>query len=246
MNYSYITLLSSKDYLPGVLALHESLKDVQSRFPFAVGVTDNIYEDKIIDILQQNGCVVHCIPTLEYCQQTKKWCIDHDWNEAIFNTASKISLFELTEYDKLVYIDADTFVLENIDDLFGYPDTSMVSYHEDDYNMGFSGLMVFQPKYHHTDFYKILLENTICCDGNLLGHMWNACKTDPRYQIPREYLVTYDATQANTWILSHQVKCVHFLNHPKPWKQPGDISVLDVHYKQLIDRLQDKYNLDSI
>ena len=40
---AYITLLSTNEYLDGVLALYQSLQDVGSKYPLVVAVTNNIH-----------------------------------------------------------------------------------------------------------------------------------------------------------------------------------------------------------
>jgi len=41
-------------------------------------------------------------------------------------TFSKLNIWKIVDYDKLVYLDADTIVLENIDNLFNYEELSAV------------------------------------------------------------------------------------------------------------------------
>ena len=40
---AYITVLTTNEYLDGVLALYQSLKDVGSKYPLVVGITSNIF-----------------------------------------------------------------------------------------------------------------------------------------------------------------------------------------------------------
>jgi hypothetical protein len=102
----------------------------------------------------------------------------------------------LSEWDKLLYIDADTLVIKNIDSLFNYPDGSMVKYPDDPW--GFSGLFIIEPKNHdEIELYFHLLQNVNCFDGDLLGKLWFYIRTSPRHQIPEEYLIPYSATNLN-------------------------------------------------
>lgn len=41
-------------------------------------------------------------------------------------TFTKLNIWKFVDYDKLVYLDADTIVLENIDNLFNYEELSAV------------------------------------------------------------------------------------------------------------------------
>lgn len=243
-NYAYITLLSTLDYLPGVLVLGESLKRVNSVYPFAVGVTEDIYE-QALPVLQKAGCIVEKIHHLEYSDMMKKHALKQ-WGEScksVFNTASKISLFELNDYDKLVYIDADTIVLQNVDELFNWPDGSMAKHPVDDY--GFTGLMVFTPAHHKVELYKILIRETNCADGDLLGELWFQTKYNPAYHIPSEYMEQYHCGLINE---SHvnDYKIIHFCNNPKPWQKEFNILSADwytYYYSTLLNYVQNKYGV---
>ena len=232
-NYAYVTLLSSQDYLLGVLVLNESLKRVNSFFPLVVGITDELY-DYNAPILTDAGCYTERIERLTYHQSIiDKW--GNTKYKSVLNTASKISLFKLNKWDKLVYIDADCLVLQNIDDLFNWPDGSMLRYSSEQF--GFSGLMVFCPCFHNVEYYEIIMKNTGCTDGNLFGDLWFCAKSNPAYQIPHNYLMTYDSLAKDKMLNVYprdyrDCKVIHFVNQPKPWV---DITAFDqsfwyVHY----------------
>ena len=210
---AFITLLSTEDYLDAVLVLNRSFKEVESKYPFICGVTESLKDNyEVISQLQRAGIKIEIIKNLEYSQAVKdKWP-----NHTVLNTASKISLFELTQYEKLVYIDADTMLLENIDDVMDYPDGSMIgpapSEKGDEY--GFTGMFVFIPKYHRVDFYKCLLANFPCADGDMLGSLWFFTRTSPIHRIPYAYCMHY------TYYIheDNKAKVIHFCNEQKPWK----------------------------
>jgi len=78
----------------------------------------------------------------------------------------------LIQYDKLIYLDADTKVFRNIDDLFDYPDGSMLIPSGEEDIGGHTALMVFSPINHDYDFYRQIINNLICADGDMLGKLW--------------------------------------------------------------------------
>ena len=51
---TYISVLSTNDYLPGVLVVNKCLKLTKAQFPFTVLVTDNI-SCNTISILEKNN-----------------------------------------------------------------------------------------------------------------------------------------------------------------------------------------------
>lgn len=119
--------------------------------------------------------IVENILPLEYSSMMKEK-FQNTTRSNILYTASKIQVFTLKEWDKMVYIDADTIFLQNADELFEYPDGAMIKYPNDPY--GFSGLFVFCPGNHdEDDFYPTVMREHFCADGDLLGKFWFFVKT---------------------------------------------------------------------
>ncbi len=201
---AFITLISTEDYIDGALVLQKSLRAVNSQYPLVVALTEDLYNLKNVRRLQSENIYIEKINRLEYSERTKRNTADP--NASVLNTASKIELFRLGWYDKLVYLDADMIVLENVDNLFDYPDGSMIGIPGE--YMGFTACMVFEPRRHQYEWYKILLQNVPAYDGNLIGNLWVQCK-HPAFQIP----VDYCNSDKNK-----DCKIFHFINNPKPWQ----------------------------
>lgn len=207
----YITLLSSEDYLIAVLCLAYSLQVVKSQYPLIVLTTDNLEnDDKIIDILCSAPNIIHVtVSSLEYCDKIKQ-----DWKgHSVLNTASKIQIFLLKDWYKLVYIDADTLIINNIDNLFeDYLDGSMIKYPDQRY--GFSGLFIIEPWRHEEDnFYKFLLQTQECFDGDLIGKLWFFIRTSKSHQIPPSYLWDF----RTSYHIPKDTKVIHYVGEYKPW-----------------------------
>lgn len=218
--------MSSEDYIEGVLVLNESLKRVGSKYPLLVAVTENIY-DKCFNRLRNAGALPAKINKLFYSEKTYE-DVKRKWpdQKSVLNTASKLNIFSFTDWDKLVYIDADVLVLKNMDELFSYRDCSMIKYNDDD--MGFTGLFVIEPSHHYMQFYFTLMANENCFDGDLFGHLWMPFITyNKDYQIPEHYLGYVD----NNYDI---IKSVHFCNSPKPWQNTYDFNSIN-------SRLSKKY-----
>lgn len=182
-NYIYVTLLSSEEYIWGVLSLNKSLKNVKSRYPLIVCLTNDIMNKNIINILINENINYIPVRKLQYKNNSEQG--------TVLNTASKIHIFNLKQFDKIVYIDADTLVLKNIDDLFDYPNGSIVMWPESD--LGMSGLFVVTPhpaQHQLYEFYEYLIENMDgITDGTLIGNLFFPCLDNKNYQIPIEYLI---------------------------------------------------------
>jgi glycogenin glucosyltransferase len=118
MNCSYVSLLTTDRYVPGARVLHHSLK-TRSQYPFLLLITPNISEPARQELARSGirYAVVHPIanPT------GVKW--GHRW----FYNYSKLHIFGLLGLDKIVFLDADMLVTQNIDDLFQRPHMSAVN-----------------------------------------------------------------------------------------------------------------------
>ena len=125
MHYAYITLLSTDNYLEGVLVLNESLKLVNSKYKLVVLVTSQV-SHSVESTLNRLG-----IPTIHKEKNilpSKKLQVQNErvgynyWN----NTFDCLLVFDLIEFDKIVFLDSDMMVIENIDELFDKPHMSAV------------------------------------------------------------------------------------------------------------------------
>lgn len=103
---TYATLLSSNDYLPGIIGLNYSLKKVNSIFPLLVIATDNL-SSSTFEILTKEKINFRVVPTLLYENRTI-------WE----NTINKFYIYSMEEYKKICFLDADIIVTKNIDCLF--------------------------------------------------------------------------------------------------------------------------------
>lgn len=131
---SYVTLIANPDYVPGAKALARSLRMVRSRWPLTVltlGAFDGLAE------LEALGCTVRLIenvPLSESFQARHTREAQHarapftkgskpNFHNPLFNFA-KLRLWELEQFRKVVFLDADTLVIRNIDRLFRFPEFS--------------------------------------------------------------------------------------------------------------------------
>ena len=139
---AYITLLSTESYLPGVLALHESLKRTGTPYPFVTAVSAHI-SPEIDTVLERAGIIVRRIPETTAIPKDMVANNGH-WG----HTFDKVHLFGLPGFSKLVYVDSDMIVLENMDELFDKPHMSAVAAGrlvDTDSTRLNGGLMVIEP-----------------------------------------------------------------------------------------------------
>ena len=121
MKYSYITLLSDDSYIYGVMLLNKSLKDVNTQYPLEVLVTSNVTKP-ILNILEQLQLKYYIINPLQSDEMIKyNSKINSKFAKTWSLSLTKLEIFKMTQYDKIIYLDADIMVLKNLDHLFKYP-----------------------------------------------------------------------------------------------------------------------------
>lgn len=104
----FATYLSDDKYLIGARVLLQSIKNTESEHPFVVLVSNEV-SLSTKNILLAEGCKikeVDVVPNPNSNEIRYKWVY------------SKLRAWELTEYERIVFLDADTIVLKNIDELF--------------------------------------------------------------------------------------------------------------------------------
>ena len=224
MNQVFVTLLSSEDYIAPVLILNRNLKDLNSQYPLLVMVTENILP-KAQKYLNAENIFYKKVNFLEYSEETKI----RDAGTYLLNIASKMNVFTLTEYDKVVFIDADSIFLQNIDELFNYPDGAM--YAEPNHDEGFAALFVCTPRNHNLDYYMALLHTQYMWESDLLGKLWFPFKSNADYQISTNYFLNITIENLDYWDFRY-VKGIHFCYHYKPWKYQTVENYLIDYYKE--------------
>jgi inositol 3-alpha-galactosyltransferase len=110
---AYVTFLAGTgDYWKGVVGLAKGLRAVKSAYPLVVAVLPDVPEAHRRALLSQ-GCVVREVQPVYPPESQTRFA----WAYYIINY-SKLRIWELVEYERMVYLDADVQVYENIDHLF--------------------------------------------------------------------------------------------------------------------------------
>lgn len=147
---SYITVLSTDNYIDGVLILAKSLSEVKSSYSLLV-IASPILKSETYKKLEEAGIEYKIdtrdiqLPVLTE-EKNERFGLEH-WNYSFM----KLCIFDKIDYEKLIYLDADMMICENIDDLFECPNMSAViagGRHENNkhWTKLNSGLMVIEPK----------------------------------------------------------------------------------------------------
>eukprot|EP01094_Clydonella_sp_ATCC50884_P006596 TRINITY_DN15820_c0_g1_i1.p1 TRINITY_DN15820_c0_g1~~TRINITY_DN15820_c0_g1_i1.p1 ORF type:complete len:611 (+),score=196.59 TRINITY_DN15820_c0_g1_i1:153-1835(+) len=113
--YAYATLMFNDEVLDGARVLGRSLKESGTQHDM-VAIVTNLVSDKSVDALESEQWIV------KRAQQMPNPHNNHPLFQARLGMVfSKLNMYNLTEYDKVVYLDTDTVVAENVDELFLCP-----------------------------------------------------------------------------------------------------------------------------
>ncbi|GLJ23680.1 hypothetical protein SUGI_0448400 [Cryptomeria japonica] len=110
---AYVTFLAGGgDYVKGVIGLAKGLRRVRSLYPLVVAVLPDVPEDHRLQLRRQ-ACILREIEPISppHCG------VEFAMAYYVLNY-SKLRIWEFEDYSKMVYLDADTQVYHNIDDLF--------------------------------------------------------------------------------------------------------------------------------
>ncbi|XP_059410197.1 glycogenin-2 isoform X1 [Carassius carassius] len=143
-------------------------------------------------------------------------------------TFTKLHCWTLTQYRKCVFLDADTLVLCNVDELFEYEELSAAPDPgwPDCFN---SGVFVFRPSLNtHTQILEHAAQHGSFDGGDqgiLNSFFSDWAVKDIRKHLPFVYNLTAGAIY--TYLpafqqFGHHAKIVHFLGGTKPWQLPYD------------------------
>ncbi|KAI7903857.1 nucleotide-diphospho-sugar transferase [Cokeromyces recurvatus] len=137
-----------------------------------------------------------------------------------FNKAcrySKLNLWNLTQYKKVVFLDADTMVVKNIDELFNYPQFTAAV---DIGGVLNTGVFVAEP---NKETYRNIMNTYETApsynkgDQGFLNYYFNqsANPLPGNYNLMIKF--THFSTLASSFVTKNTVKVLHFTSETKPW-----------------------------
>ncbi|NDJ76636.1 MAG: glycosyl transferase [Chloroflexi bacterium] len=156
---SYVTLVANADYVLGARALARSLRMCQAEWPLTALVVQDVPG---LDELAALGCaLLHAdpLPLSENFRARHSRQSQHthapftkgtkpQFHDPLHNFV-KLRLWELEQFETVVFLDADVLVVQNIDRLFRYPEFSAApNVYESlvDFHRLNSGVFVARPK----------------------------------------------------------------------------------------------------
>lgn len=238
-NYAYVTLLTTNSYMPGLVGLWKSYKDVGSKYPLYCVITPEITKENIA-IIEALSIEIIKKPEIPLTPRIREYNLSKGVNHNNWNKAfSKFHVFGLEQFDKIVYLDNDILLKQNIDDLFQLPHMSGVvdcfglileggSYDcltkGDNYYKYFnSGLLVIEPSMQLylslMNFIKQLVPDRTLADQNILALYYYNWINEEELHLPVYYNTFppyFDMYCSFKWFDKTKVKVLHFVGE-KPW-----------------------------
>jgi len=226
--FAYITFTNSDNYAQGVMALAMSLSSVYSSYPLVVMVTKEV-TSSARTVLKNIGCILIDVEPIELPEslniEAKRWG----------PAFSKLLAWKMEEYAKLIFLDSDLLILQNIDELFQLPsslfatvdaDASSCEYKEHRLRMINSGVLAITP--HLPTFNKMisvlhnktLLSKGPMNDQDVITHSmeWEGLPY-PQYGAQITHCICIK--EQRLWDYT-KIKLIHFTaglsKLPKPWE----------------------------
>ena len=119
IDFAYSSLITCDNFLPGIEMLVYSWQKTQPKYPLVLLYTQALSRhgisrlQKLVNVQLQ---LVDDIPNPNTNVHVEGW---------VNSGYTKLHIFNLVQYDRIIYLDADCLVLENIDEV--RPDLSFVS-----------------------------------------------------------------------------------------------------------------------
>lgn len=237
---AYVTMLTDDSFVAGAQALFYSLNEAKSNGQWhkkaerVCIVTPQVSKITRVCLKRMKPPVrvieVSPIPNPNADVHVEGW---------INSGYTKLNIWKLTEYSKIVYIDADAIVVASVDELFGLdvdfaaaPDT----FPPDKFN---AGVMVIKPDKELLRKMMLQIHKLPSHDGGDTGFLnsffpgWYSMPAANRLPFKYNALrtmhwLTY-GTKTGYWDSVKPLKIIHYCSSPKPWedtKRKGELEML--------------------
>ncbi|THD25408.1 Glycogenin glucosyltransferase [Fasciola hepatica] len=224
MSEAFVTLATTDEYACGALVWAHSLREVKTEKQIVCMLTKEV-SPHMWEICRSVFDHVELVDVLDSKDEINLALLERP---DLGVTFTKLHCWRLTQYQKAVFMDADTLVIQNIDDLFereelsaapdpGWPDC---------FN---SGVFVYVPSQEtYEKLLKFAMEKGSFDGGdqgllNLFFHDW--ATKDIRRHLPFLFNVIsqalYSYLPAFTRFRS-RIRVVHFIGAEKPWQMDVD------------------------
>ena len=240
MKCAYVSILTTDSYVFGALVLWKSLMETKPKHPFHLLITPNLSRETM-QLLETSA-----IPLIKI-NPIKNPILDDPKDRRYYNY-SKLNMWNMTQFDKIVYLDADMVVLHNLDELFDKPNMSSTNSggwlpDKKSWKQLNSGLLVLEPSntiFEHMKTQVGVIEKEKGKGDQAfihqyyadwpqkkelhLPHIYNVFDCHLRgYKKHHGYYVDEKVQTTNTNYDEKRVKIIHYIGQKKPWHLVDEI-----------------------
>lgn len=239
--FAYVTFLYGEDFVLGVRVLGQSIRETGTKHDLVLVVTGKI-QSSSLKTLQDDGWRVLLVDQIS---NPAKGPQKKGFPDKFVYVYTKLSVFNLVEYSKVVYLDADTIMTANSDELFKCPGFCAALRHSERFN---SGVMVITPSVKQYEDMISKIEVFPSYTGGDQGFLnayfkdfMNGLVFDPSQSYISEHSTMRLPTKfnadiglyvlnSNRWMIpENEIHIVHFTLGPiKPWQWWSSWVIKDV------------------
>ncbi|KAF9454096.1 glycosyltransferase family 8 protein [Macrolepiota fuliginosa MF-IS2] len=223
--YAFVTLISSDAYLPGALAQAAALRDVHPHppvfpevsFKTICLVTPETVDVATIKLLRRAFDLVIGVEVLEQDNNTNLELLGRP---DLTTVLTKLHVFRLTQYSKIIFLDADVLPIRPLSHLFNIPHEFAAAPDVGWPDIFNSGVLVLSPGGDKFNDLNELLKSKGSWDGGDQG-LLNEWRAGNWHRLSFTYNTT--PTAAYTYAPAYerfgsQINAIHFIGSNKPWK----------------------------
>ena len=139
-NYIYLYYIDCLSRLSEFVVSAQSLKNTNPKYPIYCMIGNSI--SWCLGVCEFIKEITGQEPLYNY-QPLSEIIYNNEKIVSVFCCSGKLKIFNLTNFDKIVLIDTDTYITQNIDEIFDYPSGSMSDHQID--NTPNAGVLVVEP-----------------------------------------------------------------------------------------------------
>lgn len=269
-NYAYISIVTSENYLEGLVATCISLRQTLTEYPIHVLIPRALYDKcAVLCTKMSRQLGLHWITydeSVRIPDELRK--SNNRQGDLRFNyTFDKLKIFELTQFEKLVFIDSDIYILQNLDHLFELPHMSAMiagaSFPgNEDWVELTSGIMTIVPQEGMVSKFENIIPDVMktrssCGDQDVLQFYYTDWTSRPELNMGEKYGVIAGYARYYEKVLGYHyddniadpksVAIIHFAGESKPWFQHWSrLSIIKQELKLRYFHLVHQRNTESI
>lgn len=256
-NMAYATFVSTADYLEGLMAMFLSLKATNPKYPLYALLPSKLVVERHTEVANLKSVGIRII---EYDNPVvvPQELIDNNTNAGNIRgnyCYDKLLMFELTQFSKVVYLDVDIYIIQNLDCLFEMPHMSAMiaggSYPgNEDWKDLSAGILTIVPEKGFVNRLlsvvpKVIKDGCALGDMSILQKYYSDWSIHPELNMGEKYSVlSYYADYYEKQLGYHydgdvkdpkSVAVMHYASAEKPWmRQWTTLSVIKQELQLLL------------